>query len=1093
MSFTDEQQILRLISAETAYDVIPFAQIYEDTQFKWTVREAQSRYEAGAQGIASSGGIINLSYKNILYWFVFNVENKTQETEWLLDFGRISSGKSGIPHKMYIYNATTGKIVYDSSSTVKEGQDMVMTDGSVIRLNLRPNQTHQIVMYMLPSDSMSLSFPLSLRPQTYNPIRTQHEFLSEGYFLLVLGGGIIFLMGVCLFPGGWIFTPFIVLFILKSAWFWLQNNFIVLPPMLLDWAPVMYTTLSSLLAIFSTWFFANLTKKEGEGSLLLIIVSTVLLLGFLMFAFVFPENTILRTVSLYTPYFITFLSIAFYCFGQGGAGIHGARFLGLTWLVWSMGMVAHFLCAFELVPFNIYLLQGEWYAMGAVLFLMMLSVAGRFEGIKQTAVQAIIRKAQKAQSIARLKQSKESADQARLLRVIEREREIMEELRQREAQRTEEMRQAKIAADEANGAKSAFLAVVSHEIRTPMTGIMGMIRLLQDTKMSQEQREFADTIKDSGDAMLALLNDILDFSKIEGGGMELEIVDFDITRLVHGVIRLMSGHANQKSIYVKAHIAPDVPQFVKGDPTRLRQVLLNLVGNAIKFTSEGGVTLHLEIDKTDIRAGEHPGFTPLKFMVEDTGIGISKDGQKNLFTPFAQADSSIARKFGGTGLGLAICKRLIEAMGSVIELSSIEGQGTKFFFTVFLAEGASDRAATEVAATDTAAQGKKNADAALVLSILIVDDNEINRKVIQGLIAREGHKSVVAENATDAIALAEHHRFDLILMDIELPDMSGVDATAIIRNNAKIAYRPHVAALTGNVLKEDVDHYIESGLDSHLAKPINPDKLRDLLGSLVGVKMLDLPPAAPNNSHEKTQGAAQNAAENFGSDHDSSQTSNIQSASTQPASTQTKDAEPMAHDMMDGIIPGSLSFDLTEEDLEDSSFDSLYHDDEENDGEHGDTPPLSVTPNAVQDDHSAELAGLNVSNPSSSLVEDSPVPSIDPKEIFDEPMLASLKKSLGGNQIKELLLPLFDKNDELVGAIESAFAEQNWPELMARAHEIKGMSGNFGLIKLSRLGGVLEKAVREGKTDPADFEEAVKAMPEASRLSKEVLTQWMNG
>lgn len=1106
--FSDQQPVLRLVGDEASYNLLPYLEIYEDAQFSWDLREVLRRYDAGAKGLFDFKDIINLSFKNSLYWFIFDVENKTETDEWMFDFGRIATGKSGIPHKIYIYNATLNKLVYDSATMAEGEQDSFLTKGPAIRINLREGMRQRIVMYILPSDSMSLSFPLHLRPMKFNPGQSQHEFLSGGYFLLILGGAIIFLMGVCLFRGGWIFGPFVVLMILKAAWFWLQNNFIVLPPMLLNWAPVLYVMLSSLLAIFSTWFFANLTKKEGEGSLLLLIVSAILLLGFLMFAFVFPENTILRTVSLYVPYFITFMSIAFYCMGQGAAGVHGARILGLTWMAWLTGFAVHLLCVFGVVPFNVFLLQGEWYAMGAVVFLLMLSVAGRFEGIKQSAVQAVIRKAQKAQSLARLKQSKETADQARLLRVIEREREIMEELRQREAQRTEEMRLAKIAADEANSAKSAFLAVVSHEIRTPMTGIMGMVRLMQDTNLTTDQREFLHTIQDSGDAMLALLNDILDFSKIEGGGMELEVVDFDLYRLVHGVIRLMSGHATQKSITVKAQIAPDTPQFVKGDPTRLRQVLLNLVGNAIKFTTEGGVTLHLAIDERDPRASSQKGVYPIKFSVEDTGIGISKEGQKNLFTPFAQADSSISRKFGGTGLGLAICKRLIEGMGSAIQLHSIEGQGTQFFFTLLLPLGQSDKAANE----GLAGSGGATEKPAAVLSVLVVDDNEINRKVIQGLISREGHKSVVAETAADAIALCQRHQFDLVLMDIELPDMNGVEAASHIRAGLKPGQKCHIAALTGNVMKEDVERYLASGMDSHLAKPISPERLRDLLVSLVAIHMINLPGRSGGAAKQPAQDPAPTpqpnqtpvqAAPPVAMTSPAPAVSLTEPPAAPQASAETAPpAQPQpegeeAVEMKGAVIDsgmmsadGVLSFELTEEDLDDSSFDIIYNGDADSeDADFG--APEPVTQSAIVQATAAEAAPAA---PDAIVTEAAPAaPASIPADIFDEPMLASLKKSLGRDQLRELIQPLFDKNDELVAAIAAAFEARNWQELMARAHELKGMSGNFGLTRLSRLGGEIEKAVREGKTDPADFETAVSAMPEVNRLSKDVLGKWMEG
>lgn len=1138
---------VRLSSAVDNINLLPYLNIYKDPQFRLSMVDILERHEVGVGGDVKAEETLNFSFSNAAYWAVFKVKNETDSENWLLDFGRITTGKIGLPRKLILYNATKGEAVFDSEEGVSQGGET-----SAVLLKIKPRSTQEFVMYVQPSDSMGLSFPLNIRSALSGFEESQFTFLSEAYFFMILGGGIVFLIGVSLFRGGWIFLPLVFLFIVRTAWYWFQNNFVSLPPIMLDWVSVFYMMLSCMAAIFSTWFFANINKKEGEGALLLIIVSSALFFGFVLFAFVLPENTILRTVALYVPYFVTFLSLAFYGFGQGNAGVHGARNLGIAWLIWVAAFSVHLLASAEILPKSVFLLQADWFGMGGVLLFFIFAVSDRLEGMKQQAVRVIIRKAQKAQSVAKLKQSKESADQARLLRVIEREREIMEELRQREAQRTEEMRLAKIGADDANSAKSAFLAVVSHEIRTPMTGILGMLRLLQDTPLTQEQVEYSQTIQDSGEAMMALLNDILDFSKIEGDAMTLEIVDFDLNRLIQGVIRLMSGHASQKEIYVKAQIDEGVPAFVKGDPTRLRQVLLNLVGNAIKFTSEGGVTLRVSLDETDPRGEDYPNFVPLKFLVEDTGIGISEEGQKNLFTPFAQADSSISRKFGGTGLGLAICKKLIEAMGSIIQLNSVEGQGTKFFFTIFLAHGDAANVASESGARIGDEQGKAVNKS---LGILVVDDNEINRKVIQGLLSKGGYKSAVAENAQDAIALSEHHNFDLILMDIELPDMNGVEATKVIRENQKNKPEgtkvPHIAALTGNVDAADVAGYLESGMDSHLAKPIEPEKMFDLVYKLskeLGPEEAQEGETAPAAAEEVTEAPKPSEATTVTADasaQDMAQSAEVAEEAVMPSPANEvptenqnvtepqpapeakqesslvenvlskvdeiteyeRQEEEIAQQQGEGkwvdklkdavkdMAKGSLGFDLTEEELNESSFDVL---DDDDDNEGGYWVDMSEEQQALQQKaqvsedapEPAMQAEENSAEPAEK-AEASTAPKWSAEEIFDEPMLASLKDSLGVDQLKELIYPLFEKNDELVVAIEQAMADNNLEEIKNRAHELKGMCGNFGLKKLSEIGSVIEKAIRDGETDISALQPSVEQLPEANDASRQILEEWM--
>ncbi|PZP55100.1 MAG: hypothetical protein DI586_07935, partial [Micavibrio aeruginosavorus] len=433
------------------------------------------------------------------------------------------------------------------------------------------------------------------------------------------------------------------------------------------------------------------------------------------------------------------------------------------------------------------------------------------------------------------REAREASEHTRLLHVLDQERLLMKELQIQEAKRTEEMKRAKESADDANHAKSAFLAVVSHEIRTPMTGIMGMVRLLLDTGLSRDQKDYANTIQDSGEALLALLNDILDFEKIESGKLELESTSFDLNRLLKGIHILMSGHAGSKNVDLVLDLDPRLPQYVIGDPTRLRQVLLNLVNNAIKFTSRGKVTI--QVKNLSTAGTDSENATQIYFGIQDSGIGISAEAQKKIFQPFSQADSSINRKFGGTGLGLTICKKLIEAMGSSIGINSREGEGSTFFFTLPMLTAVSDSSQPRSLAALSDTTIRK-------MHVLVVDDNGINQKVLHGLLNRMGHSVILASNADDALKEVQTHTFDLVLMDIELPGRSGLDATADIRalTDPQRANLP-IIAMTGHTGAEDIKKYLDNGMNDFIGKPVMPESLKQMLQKVCRLDISNSPSA----------------------------------------------------------------------------------------------------------------------------------------------------------------------------------------------------------------------------------------------------------
>ena len=690
-----------------------------------------------------------------------------------------------------------------------------------------PPSNEEIEVYLRFETGASMSLPLEvLAPGVFESL-SREEFLVQGLFygiLFMLWGYNLFLW-ISLRERGFVYYSLFVfcltLFIfsfegLAYRYLWTEYSWWNRNVLHHSGALTCFMALS-----FTTTFFDtgnNFPRSNVVANLLrFLLLSSQLLVFFVSYRLMVQISATLGITSFV---FIIFLAGYARFRGSGSAG----AFLA-AWGIFLITSASLLLASYNLLPTNVVTEQG--YRIGIVVMTLALGffLGGRYNRAMRENHRLMRTQAAVLEDRVKLRTRELTRTNENLQAEIETRRNVEEKLKE-----------ARDRAESANQAKSEFLSNMSHEIRTPMNAILGMSDLLSETELNDEQKAFIKTLTGAGENLLSLINDVLDISKIEAGLVELENVPVNVKELLESTFAIFEANIREKGLEFAIQIAADVPERVAGDKTRLRQILLNLLGNAVKFTEKGGIQLIVRKKENPLSEEVGDKRIYLEFTVADSGIGINEREKQNIFGAFLQADSSITRRYGGSGLGLAICRRLVDMMRGEIRLESEPGRGSNFIFTIPLHYLLDDENESDYRHNGRA---RKNGDEIPLqpgekapLRILAVEDNEDNLLLLGHYFKSQAYRLDTAVNGKIALEIFQENEFDLVLMDIQMPVLDGHSSTRLIREwERKMGRLPTpIVALTAHALKEEIEKSLAAGCDTHITKPVRKNELLRLVG-----------------------------------------------------------------------------------------------------------------------------------------------------------------------------------------------------------------------------------------------------------------------